>query len=436
MSEIVELKKTLDGIASAWEAFKAKHEQEVAELKKGGADYITKDELSKVNTALDDLLAQKDAIELKVNRLKLSGTADQGVDVAKQVKAFNDNLRAHAISQGRQAPVDQSPEQMAAYKSAALTLVRRGKVAGEEEKAMSVGSDPDGGFLVPADMSGRIVTRLFDTSPIRQYANVVTISSDRLEGVRDIDEADAGWVGEVASRTSTTTPQVGKWEIVAHELYANPQVTQKLLDDAGFDIETWLANKIADKMGRKEATAFVAGTGVNQPQGFCSYSTAATADGSRAWGTIEHVVSGTNGGFTTSSTLNGSEKLIDLIQAFKTGYLQNARWFTTREVLAAIRKFKDTQNQYIWQPGLQAGQPATVLAYPVVLCQDMPALSANGLSLALADMQQAYTIVDRLGMRTLRDALFNKPYVGFYTIKRTGGAVVQSEAIKFLKFST
>jgi HK97 family phage major capsid protein len=197
------------------------------------------------------------------------------------------------------------------------------------------------------------------------------------------------------------------------------------------DVESWLAMKVADKFARVEGAAFINGNGVGQPRGFASYTTAATADGSRAWGTLEHVVTGASGAFHTTQ----ADPLFTLIGAFKSAYLQNARWVTTREVIAAIRKFKTTTTaEYIWQPGLQQGQPQVILGYPVVIAQDMPALAANSLSMALGDFSEGYTVVDRQGIRTLRDPYTNKPYVVFYSTKRVGGAVVNFEAIKFIKF--
>ncbi len=301
-----------------------------------------------------------------------------------------------------------------------------------ERKAMQVGIDSDGGYLVPADVTGRIATRLFDLSPIRQIANVQTIGSDRLEGIEDINEADAGWVSELGTRLDTNTPQVGKYEIVANEMYAQPKATQKLLDDASVDVEAWLSGKVADKFARTEGAAFVNGNGVGKPRGFTSYPTASTADATRAWGTFEHVKTGANGAFASTQ----ADPLFDLIAAFKPGYLNGAQWVTRRTVIAAIRKFKtSTTSEYIWQPGLQQGQPAQLLGFPITIAEDMPAMATGSNSMALGNFQLGYQIVDRLGVRVLRDPYTDKPYIKFYTTKRTGGGAVQFEAIKFINFA-
>ncbi len=302
----------------------------------------------------------------------------------------------------------------------------------EEYKTLQVGVEADGGFLVPSDTSGRIVTRIFELSPIRPISNVQPISSDRLEGIADIDEAGDGWVGETEARPDTKTPQIGKYEIPAHEQYAQPKATQKLLDDAAVNVESWLSRKVGDRFARREGAAFVIGNGVAQPRGFAAYPTAATADATRVWGTLEHINTGVNGAFAAA---NPADILFDLEGSFKSGYLANARIVTRRQVITLVRKFKDGQGQYLWQPGLQAGKPAQLIGYPLVMAEDMPAVATGSLSLAMGDFNEGYQIVDRLGVRVLRDPYTDKPYIKFYTIRRVGGAVVQFECIKFVRFS-
>jgi HK97 family phage major capsid protein len=207
-----------------------------------------------------------------------------------------------------------------------------------------------------------------------------------------------------------------------------------LLDDAVLDIEAWLAAKVADRLTRVENTAFITGNGVNKPRGIADYPTAATGDDSRAWGTFEHVATANNGNFPSS---NPADTLFDLVGKFKDAYLANATWLTRREVITLVRKFKEsTTNGYLWQPGLQQGRPQTLLGFPVAIAQDMPALATDSLSLAFGDFREAYQIVDRAGFRVLRDPFTAKPYVRFYTTRRTGGGAVQFEAVKFVKFGS
>lgn len=214
-----------------------------------------------------------------------------------------------------------------------------------------------------------------------------------------------------------------------------PLATQKVLEDANMDLEAWLAGKVSDLFARKENTAFVSGTGGTQPRGLLDYDLAATADGTRSWGTFEYVASGSSGAFNTSSTLNGTEKLISLIYALKSGYRGNANFLMSRSTVSTVRALKDANNQYIWQPSVQAGQPATLMGFGVVEAEDMPVIAANSYSIAFGDFNQAYTIVDRVGISVLRDPYTTKGYVGFYTRKRTGGGAVNFEAAKFLKFA-
>ena len=267
---------------------------------------------------------------------------------------------------------------------------------------------------------------------MRAIASVMTITADAVEGMLDLGEPAAGWVAEVEARAETATPQVGLWRIPVHELYAEPRVSQKLLDDASFDVESWLAQKVAEKFGRSENAAFVAGGGVGMPRGFTTYATAATADASRPWGTLQHVPTGTSGAFAAS---NPGDVLIGLTYALKAGFRAGARFVMARATAAEVRKLKDTSSgQYLWQPGLAAGSPASLLGYPVVEAEDMPAIGANSLSIAFGNFREGYAVVDRQGIRTLRDPYTAKPQVKFYTTKRVGGDVLDFDAIKLLKF--
>ena len=433
-----EIKEVIEKLGKAHADFKSAVEREMAEIKKtGSADAATKAMVEKLQAELDKQTEAKAAIdkrlddaEKKLARQDLNRNAGDPDKRAAELKSFN-GARA-AWAQGPH-PQDVGEAELDAYKSGFGRYLRKGHQAfsNEEFKAMSVGGDADGGFLVTPDRTGQIVTRLFDTSPIREIAGQQTIGTDALEGLRDIDEAGAGWVGETTTRGVTTTPQLGSWRIPTHEMFAQPDATQKLLDDSSVDIEAWLAGKVSERFARLENAAFVVGDGVVQPRGFATYPTAATGDASRAWGTLEHVGTGVAGNFAAS---NPGDVLFDLEAAFKPGYLQNASWVTRRSVIQAVRKFKDTTGQYLWQPGLDRGRPATLIGYPIVMAENMPALAANSLSLALGDFRQGYQIVDRQGIRVLRDPYTAKPFVRFYTTKRTGGDVLQFEAIKFVRF--
>jgi HK97 family phage major capsid protein len=422
-----ELKKLLEEQGATFDAFKKANDEMQAEIKKlGSADTVTSEKVEKLNAALDKLQdeAKKraDEIETKLNRVALGGGGDDDKEERKAAATFS-------AERGEQIDL----EGYRAYKAGFVAYMRKGeRLTAEERKAMSVGSDPDGGYTVVPDVSGRMVKRVYETTPMRQVASVVTIGTDRLEGFNDLGEGVAGWVGETQARPATATPQLGKWEIPVHELYAFPQVTQKLLDDSMFDIEGWLADKTSDKFARTENAAFLTGDGILKPRGILSYPTAATADASRAWGTFQHILTGTDGSFGT--TTNGTDKLIDLVYSLKAQYRQNANFMASRATVGAVRKLKDGQGNYAWQPSLSALSGGTILGFNVVEGEDMPAVAADSLSIGFGDFRETYQIVDRIGIRVLRDALTNKPYVGFYTTKRVGGAAINFESLKFLKF--
>ena len=299
--------------------------------------------------------------------------------------------------------------------------------------SMSVGSDPDGGYAVIPTFSTEITRRVRELSPIRQLARVLEVSSDRFEELLDLDEAEANWVGETQARPETSTPRLGRIEIPVHEIYAMPKVTQKLLDDSQIDIASWLVEKCTERFARKEGPAFVSGDGVGKPRGFLTYPTAATPDASRAWGTFQHLNTGTSGGFGSG----GTDALISMTYSIKTPYRPNAKWLMNRQTAAAVRLLKDSQGRYLWQDGGNLeGAPDRLLGFEVVLCEDMPDVAANSLSIAFGDFKAGYTIIDRFGLRLLRDPYSAKPHVLFYAYKRTGGDAVNFDAVKFLRFGS
>jgi len=431
MSDMTELKGLIETQGRAFEEFKATNDALIKAKAEGKSVADLEAKLAKIDAELNktgELKERIERIELANNRLAKTGTDPE--DIGAEVKAFNLSRKAS----GKDG-ADLSAEDYRAYKGAFIEFMRKGAAPMQPEqiKAMQAGVDSDGGYLLPPSMVGRIVTKVNETSAVRRLASVQLISTDALEGLYDRDEASCGWVGEVGTRSDSTTPTLGKYKIEAFEMYSQPKATQKLLDDAAVDIEQWLAMKVADKFARTEATAFVTGTGVGQPRGFASYTTAATDDSSRTWGQLEHVKSGANGAFASSSP---ADCLFSLIGAFKAPYLANAVWATTREVITAIRKLKEaTTNAYMWQPGLQQGQPDRLLGYPIEIMADIAALATDSLSCFLGDFRSGYQIVDRMGIRVLRDPFTDKPYVKFYSTRRTGGAVLDFDAIKAIKFA-
>lgn len=296
----------------------------------------------------------------------------------------------------------------------------------DEYKALSVGSDPAGGYQVAPVVSARVLTIIRETSPMRDIATVETVGTDALEIRIDEGEADAGWVGETEARAETGTPEIGVQRIPVHEIYAKPKATQTLIDDAAVDIEAWLAGKVGEKFSRTEATANFTGNGVNKPRGILTYPAAAADTPSR--GKVMQAVTG-------NATQITPDSLVNLPFQIKSEYLNNARWLMKRSTVAAVMLFKDGQGRYLWQPSYQAGQPALLGGYPVSMANDMPAVQAGALAIAFGDFRRGYTIVERHGIRTLRDPYSAKPFVEFYTRRRVGGDVTNFEAFHLLKVS-
>jgi HK97 family phage major capsid protein len=440
---MTELSTLIAQQGEAFEAFKATHAEEMAEIKrKLGADPVLIERLGKIETSLDAAVEGKAAIdaaiaaerkeredlELRLQRFNIKGDGDSARHEL-EVKEFNILLGA-AAAERKQQPIVLDAKGYDEYKAAFDRFLRNNDrmLTPDEVKTLSVGSDPDGGYLVTPDTSGRMVKKVFETSPIRQLASVQPISTDALEGMEDLGEAGAGYAGEHTQGSDTTTPDMGKWRIPVFILDTEPKATQSLLDDAAVDVEAWLSGKVGAKLGRFENKEFVTGTKI---RGFTSYPTAADDGTGVTWGSIGVVSTGTSGDFAASAP---GDKIHDLVGTLKAEYLVNANFVTRRKVITKIRKFKDGQNNYLWQPSFVAGQPETIVGYGVFRAEDMPDLAANSLSLSFGDFREAYQIVDRQGIRVLRDPYTAKPYIKFYTTKRTGGGVVNFEAIKHLKF--
>jgi HK97 family phage major capsid protein len=420
-----DLIKAVEGVNKGFEEFKAANDAKLKEIEtKGAADPLLEQKLAKIEADLDKYQKVTDDAALAFKRSQRVMTDQNGNEVDLDAKA-----RDWAVSISGDRKVDFDAKAMREYSSAFGRFLRKGeeRFTADEHKALSVGTDPDGGYVVYPDMSGRIVQRVYETSPMRAYATVQTISSDALEGLYDLDEAGASWVGETESRAETDTPQIGRYRIPAHELSAKPQATQKLLDDAAINMEAWLSAKVADKFARTEAAAFVTGNGINKPRGFLTYT-----DGTTLPGTIEQFDTGVNGAFAAAPS--GGDILISALYGLKAPYRANAVWAMNRATTTLTRKLKDSDGSYLWSPGIAAGQPATILGYPVASFEDMPDPATGSLSIAVGDWREAYTIVDRIGIRVLRDPYSSKPYIQFYTTKRVGGDVVNFEAMKIVAF--
>ncbi len=409
----VETKSAGDGdVAAAYdefrrtfETFKADNDLRLAEIdRKMSADVVTVDKVERLNRALDEQKRALDQFALKGRRPGLGGGNGPGAATSLEHKAaFEAYVRGGSED--------------------ALRAVER--------KALSVGTPGDGGYLVPDETEREIGRRLAQVSPIRAIAGIRQISGNVYKKPFAITGASTGWAGETDSRPQTNTPTLAELEFPAMELYAMPAATGTLLDDAAVNIDEWIAAEVEQAFATQEGTAFVSGDGDKKPTGFLSYTKIAEA--SWAWTKIGYVVTGVSGAFAAS---NPSDNLVDLVYTLKSPYRQDAHWVMNRKTQGAIRKLKDADGNYIWQPAAVAGGQASLMNFAVAESEDMPDIGANAYAIAFGDFRHGYLIVDRIGVRVLRDPYSAKPYVLFYTTKRVGGGVQDFDAIKLLKFGT
>jgi HK97 family phage major capsid protein len=398
------IEDAFDGFMSAFEAFKDANDTRLGEIEtKLSADVVTRDKVDRINKAMDEQKKAIDQLVLKKARPALGGGEGSSLEQMEHKAAFE-------------------------------TYIRRGDESGLralEEKAFSTPVGADGGYLVPDETDTEIGRRLSVVSPVRALATVRQVSGHVLKKPFALAGLTTGWVAETGARTETTTPALAELSFETMELYAMPAATQGLLDDAAVDIESWIASEVDIAFGEQEGTAFVSGNGTNRPRGFLGYTN--VANGSWSWGNIGYLATGVAGAFASTGP---GDILIDAAYALKAGHRQNAHYLMNRTTQSAIRKFKDSQGNYLWQPPSAVGQPATLMGFPVAEAEDMPDIGTNSFSIAVGDFRAGYLVVDRMGVRVLRDPYSAKPYVLFYTTKRVGGGVQNFEAIKLVRFGT
>ena len=315
------------------------------------------------------------------------------------------------------------------------SYLRTGVVDGLEVKKMTVGNAIEGGVAVPTEIDANIEETLKSLSPLRRVANVVQVGSANYAKLVAVGGVQSGWVSETGTRPETNTPVFQSVTPPIGQLYANPSASQAMLDDAVFDVETWLAQEIAYEFARAEGDAFVRGTGTNQPRGFLNNPTAAIIDGTRPWGTLQHIPTGVAGAFPATGSA-AAELLIDLVHALRSPYRQGGTFIMNTTTLARVRKLKDGDGSLLFRPSLLEGTPDTLLGHPIVETDAMPDIADGALAIAFGNFKAGYVIAERAETTVLRDPYTNKPYVNFYAVRRVGGAVVNFEAIKLLRFAT
>ncbi|WP_395329959.1 phage major capsid protein [Novosphingobium sp. BL-8H] len=364
-----------------------------------------------------DLVARQDATDAAVDALRVD------VDEVKSRLDRVGRAAARPLIEGA------TPAASVEVKGFVDGYLRMGRET--ELKSMSGMVASDGGYAVPREIDALISSRLKKVSPIRSIAQVVQTGTAGYRKLINVGGTASGWVSETGARTETATPSLAEIAPPTGELYANPAASQAMLDDAMFDVQSWLADEIAMEFARAEGAAFINGTGTNQPKGFLAAPTSSADDAARAFGTLQFLVSGNASGFDTAPEL----KLIDLVHALKGGHRQGANWVMNSKTLAVVRKLKAADGSFLWQPGLMDGQPNRLLGYPVVEAEDMPDVAANAVPIAFGNFRAGYLIAERSTTSILRDPYTNKPFVNFYATKRIGGQVLDSDAIKLLKIS-
>ncbi len=392
-----ELKKMLELLQKEWHEFKSQNDLRLKEIEtKGKADPLTEGKVQKHSEAIGSLEKQIRELETKAN--SLGGTATPApTDAQNHAKAFSKFIRK-GVEDG---------------------LVEL------QQKAMSLTAG-EGGYTIPQDLDATIGKMERQFAPMIAEVSSVDVSSETYEEPVVDGMSVSAWAAETGARAASTAPTFVKWTPQYGEAWANPQVTQRMLDDAKFNVEQFLAEDIGQSFGIAIDTAILSASGTNQPKGILAHTPEATADSSRAYGVIERVHSGSAGDFD-------ADDLIGLAYTLRPGYRMNAKWAAAPLTLAKIRKFKDvTSGQYLWAPGIGPGQPGTLLGYPVIEDENVPAVAASAYSVLFGDFKRGYRLVNVIGTSMLRDPYSAKPYVHFYTRKRVGGGVRDTRAIKAL----
>jgi len=372
----------------------------------------------------------------KANDKKLEAVTQEKAKLSEQVDSLNeklgelDRLKSQLQEELKTVKRPANEKQAdTAYKEAFVRFVRKGEEGQElRSKAAQVGVDADGGYAVPEELDRNILELLKSTSPMRQVCSLITVGTPQYKRNVNLGGAGAGWVDETEARPETSTPKLTQISADIHEIYANPQATQQSLDDVYFNVENWISGEVTRAFNTHEGEAFLTGNGAKKPKGLLSAPMDDKTDATRDFGKLQFVKNG------HASELK-SDALLALIYALQVGYQGSARWMMQTLTLFEVRKLKDSQGNYLWQPGLQAGQPSSLLGFGIVTNEDMPAIGANRTPIIFGDFARAYTIIDRIGTRMLRDPYTHKPFVSFYTTKRVGGILVDSQAVKVLKIT-
>lgn len=390
-----------------------------------------------VEQVAQELQAKFDAFKEK-NDKRLEAVEQEKGKLAGEVETLNgklselDELKSALEEELKQVKRPAGgPQSKAAseHKTAFIGFMRKGKDDGLRElerKALQVGVDEDGGYAVPEELDRTILNLLKDEVVMRQEATTITVGGANYKKLVNLGGTASGWVGETDARPETDASKLGQIEPFMGEIYGNPQATQTMLDDAFFNVEDWINSELAIEFAEQEEIAFTSGNGTKKPKGFLAYASTLDPDKTRAFGTLQHILSGAAAGVT-------ADAIIKLVYTLRKVHRNGAKFMMNNNSLFAIRILKDSEGNYLWRPGLELGQPSSLAGYGVAENEQMPDIAADAKAIAFGNFKRGYTIVDRIGTRILRDPYTKKPFVGFYTTKRTGGMLADSQAIKLLQ---
>ncbi|EPH9632513.1 phage major capsid protein [Escherichia coli] len=393
-----------------------------------------------VEQVAQELQAKFDAFKEK-NDKRLEAVEQEKGKLAGEVETLNgklselDELKSALEEELKQVKRPAGgPQSKAAseHKTAFIGFMRKGKDDGLRElerKALQVGVDEDGGYAVPEELDRTILNLLKDEVVMRQEATTITVGGANYKKLVNLGGTASGWVGETDARPETDASKLGQIEPFMGEIYGNPQATQTMLDDAFFNVEDWINSELAIEFAEQEEIAFTSGNGTKKPKGFLAYASSLDDDKTRAFGTLQHILSGAAAGVT-------ADAIIKLVYTLRKVHRNGAKFMMNNNSLFAVRILKDSEGNYLWRPGLELGQPSSLAGYGVAENEQMPDIAADAKAIAFGNFKRGYTIVDRIGTRILRDPYTKKPFVGFYTTKRTGGMLVDSQAIKLLQIGT
>lgn len=425
--------EAIDKIATAFDEYKKTNDARIEAVKKG----LPTSDLDAKLAKMDQHMSQLDEAKSRLEKMELK-LARPGViaDSLKDANSKEEVEHRNAFINWVRAPQDQEARSalLVAQKAFDERRVQQLKSQGVPERraaqvVTSTGSA--GGFALPEVLERTIARLSVDISPIRQIALVRTVGSTDYKELFDVNGAAFEWLGEGDTRNQTNTSDLAEVAPTFGMASAKPQASEESLDDLFFDVEGWLVETASEAIAQGEGAAYVSGNGVKKPTGFLAGpAPVATGDASRAFGTLQYIASGQAAAMPTSADV-----FYDMIYGVRARYRNNARWVTSKVVLAALRKYKDTTNQYLWQPSLSANQPSTFMGYEITEAEDMPAIAANAFPLAFGDFRQGYLIADRVGMRITRDEITSPGFVKFYVRKRTGGKLRNTQAIKLLKIA-